>query len=358
MPKTTTSRLINQRLTAVHTLGHPTAPPPQTRWAQPAHGRAGEPSVATIVAPPPFAPNPPNPPALAQGNGTDLMVTWAGPAMDATHGPATGFNLQFSPSGAGAWTTLPNVASPYDLAGLAAGAAIDVQLQSTNAAGTSTWSATSTLTTATPGPYAPNAPAIVSVSPPADGTTSNLTVTWTAPTVDGTHGAATGYNLRTSPTGAGTWTTLTGVSSPYTITGLAGAAAIDVELQATNAASSPGPWSAITTGTTWGVTVTQGGWAAATTQVHGTSVAPNGGVQMFAVASPTPITGAAFAWSASNTQMPTSSLIPASSNGQTNGWGQWFNTPATAGTYYLWLLAQGANNTPAGALVTPAITVS
>ncbi len=56
-------------------------------------------------------------------------------------------------------------------------------------------------------------------------------MSWTAPAVDGTHGAATGYNLRSSPSGAGTWTTVTGVANPYVITGLTGAAAIDVEVQ-------------------------------------------------------------------------------------------------------------------------------
>ena len=82
-----------------------------------------------------------------------------------------------------------------------------MQVQASNAAGTSAWSATSTLTTATA--YAPNAPAIAGVAPPSDGTNTKLTVTWTAPAIDGTHGAATGYNLRSSPTGAGTWTTVT-----------------------------------------------------------------------------------------------------------------------------------------------------
>lgn len=358
MPKTTTTRQTNQHLAEVHALGHPMVPPPQTRWAQPAHGRAGSPSVATVVTLPTLAPNAPSAATLAQGNGSDLVATWAGPAIDSTHSAATAYNLQFSPSGAGTWTAILNVTSPYDLSGLAAGAAFDVQVQAINAAGTSAWSATSTLTTASPGPYAPTAPAITSVAPPPDGTTSDLTVTWTAPAVDSTHGGATGYNLRTSPSGAGIWTVVTGVTSPYTLTGLTGATAIDVEVQATNAASSPSAWSGITTGTTWGATVTQGGWTAAATQVHNTAVAPNGGVQMFAVAAPTAVTGAAFAWSSSNSVVPTSGLIAAGADGQTNGWGQWFNAPATAGTYYLWLLAQGAGSATTGALVTSAITVS
>ena len=303
------------------------------------------------------APNMPTA-SLAQGTGSDLMVTWATPAIDSTHNAATGYNLRSSPSGAGSWTVKPGVTSPYDLSGLAAGAAIDVQLQSVNAAGTSAWSATSTLSTSTAPTFAPNAPAISGVAPPADGTISKLSVTWTAPTVDGTHYAATGYKLRSSPHGAGTWTTVSGVTSPCTLTGLTGATAIDVEVQGTNAAASPSAWSTMATGTTWGTTVVPGTWTVAASQVHGANVAPNGGANMIATPAPTAVTGAVFAWSASNTTVPTTSLVAAASDGQTNGWGAYFNALASAGTFYLWSLAQGAGATTVGALVTSAITVS
>jgi hypothetical protein len=296
--------------------------------------------------------------ALAQGTGSDLMVTWAVPAIDSTHNAATGYNLRSSPSGAGTWTVVPGVTSPYDLSGLAAGAAIDVQLQSVNAAGTSAWSATSTLSTSTAPTFAPNAPAISGVAPLADGTVTKLSVTWTAPAVDSTHYAATGYNVRSSPHGAGTWTTVSGVTNPYTLTGLSGATAIDVEVQGTNAAPSPGAWSSITTGTTWGTTVAPGTWSVSASQVHAVNVAPNGGANTIATPAPTAVTGAVFAWSASNTTVPTTGLIAAASDGQTNGWGAYFAAPATAGTYYLWSLAQGAGATTIGALVTPTVTVS
>jgi chitin-binding protein len=300
----------------------------------------------------------PGAPTLTRGAGTDFTVTWATSAVDSTHNAATAFAVRSSPAGAAVWTTVPGVTSPFDLSGLPSASAIDVQVQSSNVAGASSWSASSTLTTATIGPLAPNAPTINSVAPPPDGTATKLTITWTAPVVDGTHGAATGYNLRSSPHGAGTWTTVTGVASPYTLTGLAGAASIDVEVQATNAATSPGAWSAASTNTTWGSTVVQGNWVAAATQVHNTAVAPSGGVQLTATPAPTAVTGGVFAWSASNSVVPTSGLIAGGGDGQTNGWGQWFNAPATAGTYYLWLLAQGAGGVTTGALVTSAITVT
>ena len=315
-------------------------------------------SATSTLSTAPATPNPPSAALLAQGTGSDLIVSWATPTVDSTHNAATGYNLQSCLSGSGGWITVTDVTSPYDLTGLAAGVPIDVQVQSVNTAGTGAWSATSTLTTGMAAPYAPGAPIIASVVPSPDGTTSKLTVTWTAPATDGTHGAATTYALRYSPSGAGSWTTVSGVSSPYTLTGLTGAAAIDVEVQAANAAPSPGPWSALTTGTTWGATVVQGGWVAASSQVHGASVSPNGGVQMTATAAPTTVTGAAFAWSTSNTVVPSSGLIAAGADGQSNGWGQFFDAPATPGTYYLWLLAQDAGSATIGALVSSAITVS
>jgi hypothetical protein len=341
MPTYRATPRVANRTTAVMQAFHPQNPPTQPN------------------SPAPQTANPPSAASLAQGAGSDLIVTWTAPAIDSTHDAATGFNLQSSPSGAATWTTVSGVTSPYDLSGLAAGAAIDVQLQSSNAAGTSAWSATSTLTAATEaGLSAPNAPTITSVTPPPDGTSTNLAVTWTAPATDSTHGAATGFNLRSSPTGANTWTTVSDVSSPYTLTGLTGATAIDVEVEATNAAAGPGAWSASTTGTTWGATVVPGNLTAAASQVHSTSVAPNGGMNAVVTPAPTAVTGAAFAWSASNSTIPATGLTAAVADGQTNGWGQFFNTPATAGTFYLWVLAQGAGGTTIGALVTSAVTVS
>jgi hypothetical protein len=355
MPKSDTENPDNRYMTRVHALGHPGSPPPQTRWSLHPGAKAGGPAQpATITPPPPlsYAPNTPAAPTLAQGTGSALIVTWTAPGVDGTHNAATAFSLRYSPSGANTWTVVAGVTSPDNLSGLTAGAAIDVQIQASNAAGASAWSATSTLTT---GVAAPNAPAISSVVAPPDGTATKLTAVWTVPVVDGTHGAATGYNLRYSPSGANNWTTVTGVTSPYTLTGLGGGAPIDIQVQATNAAS--GPWSATTTATTWGVTVTPGNWQAAASQTHNTSVAPNGGVQMFATPAPTAVTGAAFAWSVSVTVVPTSGLITAGSDGQNNGWGQYFNAPATAGAYYLWSLAQGTGGT-IGALVSGAITVT
>ena len=355
MPKSTTAIPTNPRMAAVHTFGHPRVPAPRTGWAQPGRARTSTPGTPLQAAP---VPNAPSGVSLAQGTGSALIATWAAPATDSVHAAATEYNLRFRSAGAGTWTTVTHVASPYQVSGLTAGTAFDVQVQSSNAAGVSLWSPIGTLTTAAAGPFAPSAPAISSATPPPDGTATKLTVAWTAPVADAAHGSATGYNLRYSASGAGTWTTVTGVTSPYALTGLSGGAAFDIELQGTNTAASPGPWSGATTATTWGATVAPGSWVPASTQTHGASVAPNGGAQLVAVAAPTAVTGAAFAWSASNATVPTSGLIAGGGDGQANGWGQWFNAPASAGTYYLWLLAQGTGGITTGALATGPIAVS
>ena len=359
MPLSSRRLSRNLSMAKVHALGHPDSPPPQTRWP----GQSGLAATAhsqhsmVSAAPTSFRPNQPEPPTLGQGTNNDLIVLWTAPGVDSAHSAATTFSLRYSPSGTGAWTTVGSVSSPYGLTGLAAGTAHDIQVRAANSAGTSSWSATATLGTASVGHYAPNVPAVPNVAPPADGTVTKLLVTWAAPAVDGTHGAATGYNIRTSPHRANVWSVMNGATSPCTVGGLSGATAVDIQVQATNAASSPSAWSAAGMGRTWGAKVMPGGWQPATSQVHGTSVAPNGGAQLIAIASPTAVTGAAFAWSTSATTVPTAGLISAEADGQQNVWRQSFNAPATAGTYYLWSLARGAGGIIIGALVSGAIAV-
>jgi hypothetical protein len=81
-------------------------------------------------------------------------------------------------------------------------------------------------------------------------------------------------------------------------------------------------------------------------------------VNIIATPAPTAVAGAIFAWSTSPSVLPTTNLIATASDGQTNGWGQYISAPATAGTFYLWMLAQNAGGTTIGALVSSAITVS
>jgi acetamidase/formamidase len=152
-------------------------------------------NTSTLAPTPALLPNTPQAPSLAAGIGSDITVTWTDATVDSTHSAATGFNLRSGPSGTGNWTTVSNITSPYLLSGQATGTAIDVQIQSVNLAGTSPWSATVTLTTATALPNIPATPSL------AHGTGTDLAVSWATPTVDSTHSAATAFNLQFSPSG-------------------------------------------------------------------------------------------------------------------------------------------------------------
>lgn len=67
-------------------------------------------------------------------------MTWPGPPIDATHGPATSYNLRYSPPSEETSTTITGVKSPYTLSGLAAGTMVRVQVQGVNEHGDSPWS--------------------------------------------------------------------------------------------------------------------------------------------------------------------------------------------------------------------------
>src|SRR5215469_10623114 len=137
--------------------------------------------------------------------------------------------------------------------------------------------------------------------------------------VDGHHSAATGYNLRYSQSGAGTWTTGSGVNSPCSITGLSGAAGADVEVQ--HASSIASASSAITTGTTRIPDRRRcaGPWhrpgAGRWCEPHRNTRSDRGCRCCHCLVR-------------DPTLRPTTNLVTASSDGQTtatNGWGQYFN---------------------------------
>jgi hypothetical protein len=135
-------------MAAIHALGHPNSPAPRTAWEPPELAQGGGSTAPAVTAvPAALPPNAPSIPVLAQGTGSDLIVTWTAPAVDPAHGAATGFALRHSPAGVETWTVVQAVSNPYELSDLPSAAAVDVQLQATNASGLSMWSATATLIT-------------------------------------------------------------------------------------------------------------------------------------------------------------------------------------------------------------------
>jgi Fibronectin type III domain len=145
-------------MAAVHALGHPSSPMPQTSWDDAGRTKGGAPTVpAAMTAPLLMPPNCVDEADVTRAGGNKVVVTWALPSVYEGHGAATEFALRYNLAGTGRWITVPRVSNPYDLTGLPPDAAIDIQVQATNAAGVSTWSATSTLAGTTPSP--PNDPA-------------------------------------------------------------------------------------------------------------------------------------------------------------------------------------------------------
>jgi hypothetical protein len=156
LPRSSDPAPTDQRMSAVHALGHPSSPPPQTSWDASARKPAGAPAVpADMSAPPLRPPAPPGAPVLRRGDGSDVIVTWAAAPIEADHGPATGVALRFA--AADAWTLVLGVSCPHRLTDLPPATAIDVQLQAVNPAGASAWSVVSTLITGASAPVSPSA---------------------------------------------------------------------------------------------------------------------------------------------------------------------------------------------------------
>jgi hypothetical protein len=213
---------------------------------------------------------------------------------------------------------------------------------------------------------APNAPAIGSVAPVGDGTTTKLAVTWAASAVDSAHGAASGYNLQYSVHAANSWTLVTGVASGVVLTGLTAATSYDVQVQGTNASpSSPGAWSASTTASTYTLAVAFGTWAPTGPVVHGgTWPGTGGGLMVFSSTAPPAGANGYFAYAPTAAPVPTSGLlgpVAAGTAGGTygaDGFGEYLSAPATAGTWYIFGIIQTSGGVTIGALVSAAITVT
>ena len=88
-------------------------------------------------------------PTLTPGSAL-LGVAFVAPGNDG--GSAiTSYDYRRSPAGAGTWTTVTGVTSPFNITGLTNGTSYDVQVRAVNAVGNGAWSASSTATPAAAG---------------------------------------------------------------------------------------------------------------------------------------------------------------------------------------------------------------
>ena len=279
---------------------------------------------------------------------SSVALSWAASAPDSTHGPAASYTVSYSVNNTGAWTVFQSgiTGLPATVTGLAHDTLYGFKVDAVNSDGANVAGATATLTT----DYAPpNVPTGLAVAPVYDGTTSKLAATWTASATDASHDAATAYDLQWSPHGASTWTLVSGVASPATITGLAAGSSYDVQARARNGSTtSPSAWSGAVAAATNGTAL------AFELGTPPSTCAPSYGPGVTVNAGPTPAS-LNTAWSASNTVVPTTGLNAATafSYGGSTYWGSYPESPATAGTYYVWAV------TPDGsALVSGPITVT
>jgi hypothetical protein len=302
---------------------------------------------------------------------SEVNLSWTAPTTDSTHGPATGYIVQQSPHGADTWTKVgtPSTTS-YTATGLSHDTAYDFQVYAVDAqGGSATPSSTVTITT----DYSPpNVPTISGVAPGTDGSATELWVTWSAPSTDSTHDAATGYDLQYSVHGANSWTVVSNLTSPYEITGLSASTEYDVQVRAKNASTtSPSAWSATTSASTYSYALGfgadgQGTSLPPTSPVSHTGSWPSGGLN-FAVTNPLSHPSGMTGWFVYDTQNATP---PSTGNGHaaacsavwTSTYGVYVSPPPTAGTWYVW--AELTTSTTAGsgsvtaAIVSSAITVT
>lgn len=214
----------------------------------------------------------------------------------------------------------------YTVSGLQASTTYDFGVLAVNSAGTSpsltTTSATTTAPLAVPGQVAGVAASAV--------TTNSISLTWSPPS---SGGAVASYTIQLSTSGSGTWTTggsgITGTQ--YTVGGLAANTSYDFQVVAVNDSGS-GPASAeITAQTAQAVgNVTSITWNAVPSGAYAHDVGTIG-VNVHVAPSTAAVQ---FGFSTSTSVMPTSWVAATFVN--TDLWGAYLPTPATAGTWYVW----------------------
>ena len=190
-------------VTATNALGTTTGP---SQYATPATA-PGAPTTVSVV------------PSSGQ-----LAVSWLPPADNGGYA-VTSYTATASPGGASCTST---VASPEvdgcTITGLSNGTGYTVTVTATSPKGSSPASAPSNLATPAAPPDAPSAPSAV-------GGDSQATVSWTAPSSNGS--AVLSYTATASPGGA-TCTTPDGVTSSCTVTGLTNGTSYTFTVTATN----------------------------------------------------------------------------------------------------------------------------
>ena len=197
-----------------------------------------------------LAPDAPLPPTVTAGNAV-LGVSWTAP--NANGSAITGYGVRYCEGTATCddadWTdhSVSGTGLTTTITGLTNGTTYQVQVNATNAVGTSDWSDSATGMPVT-SLLAPDAP----LPPTVTAGNAVLGVSWTAPNANGS--AITGYGVRycegTATCDDADWTdhSVSGTGLTTTITGLTNGTTYQVQVRATNGVGTS-DWSASGTGT-------------------------------------------------------------------------------------------------------------
>jgi hypothetical protein len=269
-----------------------------------------------------------------------IALNWIAPGSGAI---ATGYIVEYRPTGTSGWSVVNQAitATTYTVLGLTPTTSYDFCVLAANSVGSGNGSSVLTVFTASVG----NLPGTVIGLTTSNATPSSLQLNWQAPT-SGT--APTSYTIQYRATGGTTWTgTIAGVSgSSRIVSGLNANTAYDFGVIAV-AASGSVSLSAIATGST----TSQSG--SVTSIVW--NVAPSGsytrgsgaiGVNVHVAPSTAAVQ---FGFANSATAAPSS--WTAGSFVNTDLWGAYVPTPATAGTWYAW--AAGTDGSAPTSYATP-----
>jgi hypothetical protein len=273
-------------------------------------------------------------------NASSVSVSWSAPTSG---GAVSAYSVDYRVSGTTPWTLAgqTGVATNFAVGGLKPATSYDFSIYAANAIGNGPVSSVLTVTTLTAA-VLPGAPTSVTIS---GITTASMQCAWAAPTVTG---GTLVYTAQYRVTGQSAWNSAaTGLSTTsYTFSNLLADASYDIQIVASNSAGSGPPstlisaetaqTSGLVTSITWQLTPSG-------SYVHGVGWI---GVNALVIPATAPIQ---FGFSTSATVPPTSWTAAALVNN--NLWGQYVQTPATAGTWHAW--AEGTDGTTPTVYPTP-----
>lgn len=263
--------------------------------------------------------------ASSQVTSTTIALSWQAPTSGTS---PSSYTVQYRQDGTASWSTAASATgTTTTLSGLAPATTYDIVVQAVNAAGTGLPSAVLIATTSAATPTTPPQVAGLTATPASS---SAVQLTWTAQT--GTN-AATSYTIQYRTTGSSTWTgslaAITGSST--TVSGLQASTSYDFSVFGVNA-SGAGTASTVVTAVTQAAaqSVTAITWNLLPGGPY-THASGSIGVNAHVTPGTSPVQ---FGFSQSATTPPAS--WTAASLVNTDLWGAYVPTPATAGAWYAW----------------------